>query len=163
MIRHFRVIDPQASRRKVASLGRVIFGCCMFGKSSASWAASLSLVAVLAQAPVHAQPVDDDCARLAPDARIAPLARFSNMRYTEEHAYGYDVLLWQAGDCLVGMLQHSEGLIGDTPMGLLESVEFDPSTGAIAFAAKLTMGLKAAVEDGEAVYRPSRDYFTFTG
>jgi hypothetical protein len=104
-----------------------------------------------------------NCSELPPDTRVEPLGRFSNTRYTEEHAYGYDVLLWQAGDCLIGILQYSAGLSGDTPTGLIERVEYVPSTGGLSFGARLTTGLTAARENGELVSRPSRDYFTFRG
>lgn len=105
-----------------------------------------------------------DCAALAPETRIEPLGRFSNTRYTEEHAYGYDVLLWKAERCLIGLLFYSPGgLAGDTPTGVLESVVYVPDSGALSFAAKITAGLLATSENGALVSRPSQDYFTFRG
>ena len=82
---------------------------------------------------------------------------------TEEHAYGYDLLLWRAGTCLIGMLQFSAGLQGDTPMGLLENVSYDAATGALSFAARLSTIRESIGENGEQVAPPSQDYFTFRG
>ncbi len=58
-----------------------------------------------------------------PTARIAIVGEFSNMRYTEEHAYGYTVQLWRQGDALFGFFLASYGLAGDTPAGMLEQLQ----------------------------------------
>jgi hypothetical protein len=83
------------------------------------------------------------------------------MRYTEEHAYGYTVELWRAGDCLVGFLSASEGLIGDTPTGLLQETHYDPKGGKLSFTAKLSIGM-TTVRGREGMER-SRDLFRFDG
>ena len=87
---------------------------------------------------------------------IVWLGEFSNMRYTEEHAYGYSVQLWREGETVFGFFLASEGLAGDTPTGLLDGVKFDSKTGRLSFRAKLTMGIDARQQ-------PSRDLFEFDG
>lgn len=94
------------------------------------------------------------------DRPIGAIGDFSNMRYTEEHAYGYAVELWRDGDSVIGLLLVSEGLQGDTPTGMLENVRFDARTGALSFTAKLTTGV-AVLPGGR--QQPSRDLFEFSG
>ena len=65
---------------------------------------------------------------------------FSNMRFTAEHAYRYSVRLWRQGDKWFGLLNASEGLIGETPTGLLDNVRFEGRTSWLSFTAKLTTG-----------------------
>ncbi len=88
------------------------------------------------------------------------IGTFSNMTFTEEHAYGSDVELWKCGGELLGLFSHSEGLIGDTPTGILENVSYNPDTRALSFRAKLTIGVSSA---GKGISEPSRDLFVFTG
>lgn len=104
---------------------------------------------------------EPDCVRIPDPTRIEVVGRFSDMRYTEEHAYGHVVELWRAGGCLFGLLVVSEGLAGDTPVGELNDVRYDPATGALSFTAKLTMGVTQA--RGSTAWVPSRDLFQFTG
>jgi hypothetical protein len=87
---------------------------------------------------------------------ITFVGEFSNMRYTEEHAYGYSVQLWREGSAVFGLLLASEGLAGDTPAGLLEDLKYDPRSGKLSFKAKLTMG-------ADAWQQPSHDLFEFDG
>jgi hypothetical protein len=82
------------------------------------------------------------------------------MRYTEEHAYGYEVELWRDGASAIGLFFVSEGLQGDTPAGVLENVRFDSRTGALSFTAKLTTGV-VLLPGGR--QEPSRDLFEFSG
>ena len=91
---------------------------------------------------------------------IAIVGEFSNMRYTEEHAYGYTVQLWREGETLFGLFLASEGLAGDTPTGVLENVKFDSHSGKLSFQAKLTMGVAYL---GTGKQEPSRDFFEFEG
>lgn len=91
-----------------------------------------------------------------PDRPIRAIGDFSNMRYTEEHAYGYTVELWRDGDSAIGVFLVSAGLQGDTPVGMLENVRFDSRTGALSFTAKLTTGV-AVLPGGR--QEPSRDLF----
>ena len=87
------------------------------------------------------------------------LGEFSNVRYTEEHAYGYSVLLWKEGDKLFGLFYDFEGLAGDTPVGLLEDIQLD-SGGKLSFRAKLSV---AAIYLGQGKQEPTHDVFTFKG
>ena len=91
---------------------------------------------------------------------IQPLGEFSNMRFTEDHAYGYAVQLWRDGPSVIGLLLVAEGPPSDTPAGLLEHVTFDTRTGALAFTARLTTGEQLLSGGGQ---QPSRDLFVFTG
>lgn len=102
-----------------------------------------------------------DCSKLPDSTAIQPVGAFSNMRFTEEHAYGYTVDVWRAGKCLFGLFESSEGLSGDTPTGMLDQVRHDAATGKLAFTARLTMGvtkLKNATD-----WVPSRELFEFSG
>jgi hypothetical protein len=87
---------------------------------------------------------------------ITFVGEFSNMRYTEEHAYGYILQLWREGPAVFGLFLASEGLAGDTPTGLLDDLKYDPRSGKLSFKAKLTMGIDARNQ-------PSHDLFEFDG
>jgi hypothetical protein len=87
---------------------------------------------------------------------ITFVGEFSNMRYTEEHAYGYIIQLWREGATVFGLFLASEGLAADTPTGLLDDLQYDPRSGKLSFKAKLTMGLDARNQ-------PSHDLFEFDG
>lgn len=79
------------------------------------------------------------------------------MRYTEEHAYGYAVQLWRTKNgSLIGFFMASAGLAGDTPTGRIENLRYDPATGRIRFAARLSLGTDPR-------NRPTRDVFEFSG
>lgn len=93
-------------------------------------------------------------------SQLVFLGQFSNYRFTEEHQYGADIELWQDGKTPLGLFSYSEGLIGDTPTGLLEKLSFDRKTGKISFTAKLTMGVHGCKVHHDV---PSRDLFTFEG
>jgi hypothetical protein len=105
-------------------------------------------------------PTPASCRTIPDTARIQSIGRFSDMRYTEEHAYGHAVMLWRAGGCVFGLFERSEGLAGDTPTGLLTDVHYNSSR-ALSFAAKLTTGMTNMA--GSAAPVPSRDLFGFTG
>jgi hypothetical protein len=81
---------------------------------------------------------------------------FSNMRYTEEHAYGYSVQLWREGATVFGLFLASQGLAGDTPTGLLDDLKYDARSGKLSFRTKLTMGIDARQQ-------PTHDLFEFDG
>lgn len=109
-----------------------------------------------------ASPSQADCRTIPDTARIKLIGRFSDMQYTEEHAYGHTVELWRAGSCVFGILEVSEGLAGDTPAGLLTEVRYSaPNPGDLAFTAKLTTGMTTV--PGSRDWVPSRDLFVFTG
>jgi hypothetical protein len=102
-----------------------------------------------------------DCISIPPAAKIVEVGAFTNTRYTDEHAYGYTVMLWRAGDCLFGLFEASAGLAGDAPIGVIDNVKFDGKTGALSFTAKLTTGMVTFAGSGDA--QPARDMFTFEG
>ena len=105
----------------------------------------IALLSIAAAVPLFAQ---------NPGRPVRAIGEFSNMRYTEEHAYGYAVELWRDGDSAIGLLLVAEGLQGDTPTGTLDNVRFDARTGALSFTAKLTIGV-AILPGGR--QEPSRD------
>ena len=91
---------------------------------------------------------------------ITKIGAFSNMRYTTEHAYGYKAELWREQNRIFGFFLWSEGLMGDTPTGLLEDVRYDPRTGSLSFFARLTTGLFSNQKFSRV---PSRDMVRFRG
>jgi hypothetical protein len=93
-------------------------------------------------------------------AAIVGLGTFANFRFTEEHQYGASVQLWREGEAVFGLFSYSQGLIGDTPAGMLEKVSFDSKTGHISFTARLTMGLHSCKVHSNV---PSQDIFQFDG
>jgi hypothetical protein len=98
------------------------------------------------------------CAQAQPP--VIFLGAFSNMRYTEEHAYGYTVQLWRAGPDVFGLFLASAGLAGDTPAGVLDDVRFDEKTATLSFNARLTLGMTIAADGRQ---QPTRDRFSFDG
>jgi hypothetical protein len=92
--------------------------------------------------------------------QVVFLGTFSNMQYTEEHQYGFEVELWRAGDSIIGHFFHSAGLTGDAPTGLLEKVKYSPKSGELNFETRLTMGQHyCKIHKGV----PSRDLYRFKG
>jgi hypothetical protein len=69
------------------------------------------------------------------DARVVVEGGFSNIRYTEEHAYGQEVKLWRQGSRLLGLFLYTEGPQADFHTGLLEHVRFNSATGELSFDA----------------------------
>ena len=94
---------------------------------------------------------------------VIAIGAFSNMRYSEEHAYGYVVELWRADDCLFGLFFSSSGLIGDTPAGRIENISYDKITRSISFDARLTMGVIPASTAPTHTWIPSQDAYKFSG
>src|SRR5437879_10467002 len=111
----------------------------------------LALLSTAAALPAFAQELNRP---------IRAIGEFSDMRYTEEHAYGYAVELWRDGDSVIGLLLVSEGLQGDTPTGILENIRFDSRTGALSFTVKLATGATILSGGGQ---EPSRNLFEFSG
>ena len=74
---------------------------------------------------------------IQPDAPVRAVGEFSDMRYTEEHAYGYAVQLWRADAEMFGLFLASNGLAGDTPTGRIEDLQLDRDTGKLHFYARL--------------------------
>ena len=82
------------------------------------------------------------------------------MRYDSEHAWGYTAELWREQNRIFGFFLWSQGLMGDTPTGLLEDVRYDPRTGNLTFLARLTTGL---FSNRQFNMVPSRDVLRFRG
>ena len=101
------------------------------------------------------------CTTIDPAAAIAKAGAFSNVRYTEEHAYGYSIMLWRAGGCVFGVFESAQGLAEDTPVGALEDVAYDGTSGRLTFTAKLTTGLTTVPGSRDLV--PAHDLFSFAG
>jgi hypothetical protein len=101
------------------------------------------------------------CDRVADSATVTRLGAYSNMTYTEEHAYGYTVQLWRAGSCLIGLFYASAGLTGNTPTGRLIVSRYDRGRGRLGFTAKLSTGVVLDPKSRTEV--PSREEFQFEG
>lgn len=92
---------------------------------------------------------------------VSPIGEYSNMRATKsDHCYAYSADLWQHDRTIVGFLYHSEGLCGDSPVGLLEDVKYDPKLGKLSFNAKISMGCSF---NGKKECTPVIDLVEFTG
>lgn len=94
---------------------------------------------------------------------VTAIGAFSNMRYTEEHAYGYVIELWRSDDCLFGLFFSSSGLMGDTPTGRIENISYDKDARRISFDARLTMGVIPASTALSSSWVPSKDAYRFSG
>lgn len=120
------------------------------------------IVTVLALLPFHSSATE--CTQsLKASSHVIGIGAFSNMRYTEEHAYGYIVELWRAEDCLFGLFFSSSGLVGDTPTGRIENISYDQNTRNISFDARLTMGVIPASATPSSPWIPSKDAYKFSG
>jgi hypothetical protein len=121
-------------------------------KSACRWLACvLALVSIGTALPAFAQ---------NPSRAIRDIGEFSNLRHTEEHAYGYVIELWRDGDSVIGLFFSAEGLQPDMPAGTIENVRFDSRTGALSFTAKLSTGV-VILPGGR--QEPTRDLFEFSG
>ena len=101
------------------------------------------------------------CRAIAETASITEMGSFSNIRATEDHAYGFSLRLWRAGECLFGVLTSTQGLQADMPIGTLQDITFDATTGRLSFSARLTMGVTSVKGSNE--YVPTRDLYQFDG
>ena len=119
----------------------------------------LFLMAVSGTGTLRAQQAD--CSAMPDSTPIQQVGSFSNMRFTEEHAYGYTIDLWRAGKCLFGLLEVAQGLVGDTPTGALSPLQYNQTAGSLVFAAKLTTGVTKPKNATDWV--PSRELFQFSG
>src|SRR6267142_6429104 len=97
---------------------------------------SLATVTVVVAIYAQGSSQSNSCATIAASARISDVGAFSNMHYTAEHAYGETVLLWRSGNCILGLFESAQGLVGDTPIGELHDVTYNPNTGQLRFSAK---------------------------
>ena len=115
------------------------------------------VVIALSVTSVHAATPSDQGREQEP---VHFVATFSNMEFTEEHAYGSQLELWKHGSQFIGLFMYSEGLAGDTPTGLLENVRYNPRAKSLTFEAKLTIGVRY---HGPGKEEPTHDLFVFSG
>lgn len=110
-------------------------------------------------------PIFAETAVLSSDSKetITLLGAFSNMRFTEEHQQGFDILLWQRKEDgrIFGYFGYADGLIGDKLNSLIENVIFDPKARSLSFEAKLSMGESYCKKEHKIM--PSRNLFIFRG
>lgn len=109
----------------------------------------LTLIFLIGFAPISQ-------AQIAPEQPVTFLGTYTNMVSSEEHEEGKSILLWQTGDTLIGHMHSAYGMIGDTPTGVLENLQYNPKNGSIEFQSKLTTGFDT---DGN----PNHDLFKFKG
>lgn len=72
--------------------------------------------------------------------RTTLIGCFENVQTSGEHASGYSVRLWSSGAKWFGVLDRFAGAAFDPPMGLLEAVQHNASTGDISFKARMSFG-----------------------
>ena len=113
------------------------------------------LMAVLANISLFSAPIIN-----AESSVFTNIGAFSNMKATDEHQYGIEVRLWKEGTEVFGTFCHSEGLIGDTPIGYIEEFKNNSRTGKLSFKSKLTTGSHyCKIHEGV----PARDLYIFQG
>ena len=77
------------------------------------------------------------------------------------HATGHALELWKDQGALVGFLSEYVGPVADPPIGPLQDLKFDVTSGALSFSAKLTLGMTFSATHKEGA--PSRDLYVFRG
>jgi hypothetical protein len=121
----------------------------------------IAVIVLIAASPMAARAQSAACAAIPASAPLVFVGEFTNMRHTAEHSYGFEVTLWRAGDCLIGILASAGGLSGDTPIGVIQDATYDRTSGRLSFAAKLTTGVTSP--RGSSVWEPARDFYSFIG
>lgn len=106
------------------------------------------------------KPQSEESHSLVADSSVEVVGTYSNVRATEEHAYGIEVDLWRSGNTLFGILYYAEGIMGDAPRGLLQDVVYQPGTRLLSFSVKLSRGLHFCKDHSNV---PSRDVVEFSG
>lgn len=79
----------------------------------------------------------------------------------DPHAYGNSLELWQNGVEVAGLFNEFVGPVADPPVGQIQDVTFDPTSGRLSFAARLSIGVTALAGQKEVV--PTRDLYVFNG
>jgi hypothetical protein len=98
---------------------------------------------------------------LAARAQMVPAGDYTNQHFTAEHCVGYELQLWKLNGQLYGALSYCAGLTGDTPIGYIDHVVWNATTGKLTFDAKLTFGNDGPGKDGKDVM--SKDFYQFDG
>jgi hypothetical protein len=92
------------------------------------------------------------------------LGEWSNVVVSQSedpHASGYALQLWKDDGKPVGFLSEYVGPTADPPIGPLQDVTFDPDSGKLSFAAKMTTGV--TFSPGQKEGAPSRTLYKFKG
>ncbi len=79
----------------------------------------------------------------------------------DPHAYGNSLELWKNGGEIVGFLNEYVGPVADPPIGPLQDVTFDATSGRLSFAAKLSLGVTMLA--GQKEFVPTHDLYMFNG
>ena len=88
----------------------------------------------------------------AKDEEVQFIGRYSNIRYTAEHAYGNDLQLWRDGTSIVGLWSRTNGPPSDFPAVLATDLLWDQATGSLRFAATWcdeTESLNGVLQNGQ--------------
>jgi hypothetical protein len=91
---------------------------------------------------------------------IEILGHYSDVRITQEHAYGHEIELYKNGEIVFGMLTVRNGQNADPPRGLVQDVYYNIENNALSFKALLSCGL---ANDEKGKWIKSRDIFQFYG
>ena len=92
------------------------------------------------------------------------IGTWSNVAVSESedpHATGFELQLWRHGDEIVGYLSEFVGPLGDLPIGKLENLIFNESTGEISFSVRMSIGMIHSRTEDKWV--PSKDVYLFSG
>jgi hypothetical protein len=98
---------------------------------------------------------------LAARAQMVPAGDYTNQHFTAEHCVGYELQLWKLNGQLYGALSYCAGLTGDTPIGYIDHVVWNATTGKLTFDAKLSTGSHGDGKDGKPLW--SKDFYQFDG
>jgi hypothetical protein len=79
----------------------------------------------------------------------------------DAHATGHSLELWKDRGTLVGFLSEYVGPVADPPIGPLQELKFDATSGGLSFSARLTLGVTFSAKHKDGV--PSRDLYVFRG
>ena len=93
-------------------------------------------------------------------ASVTVVGVYSNVAVTDAHASGYRIELWREADHYFGFFIAAVGPTAELPAGTLDDLRVDPTTQALTFKAKLSIG--RSTMDGEH-WVPSRDIYRFEG
>lgn len=98
------------------------------------------------------------------DSAFESIGTWSNVVVSESedpHAAGFELQLWRHDNEILGYLSEFVGPLGDPPIGKLENIVFDESTGEISFFVRMSIGLIHSGSDENWV--PSKDVYLFSG
>lgn len=104
----------------------------------------------------------------APDPAPAPASRlvgaWSNVTISkgdDPHASGIEIEIWEENGKHQGFISEYVGPVSDPPVGKLDAIQLDRSSGSIAFTAKLSVGVSPAA--GGNAWVPTHNLYEFKG